>query len=152
MSVKIRLRRQGAKKQPSYRIVVSDSRAPRDGRFIEVIGHYNPRRDPAEVVINHEKAQEWLKKGATPSEIVNTLFRKEGLPARPGRGGILMARRQEEAAIAARRGACRRGAGGDRHRDAGRGPRRGGRQRGPRGGGRHRRAHAAHQPVERRAG
>jgi small subunit ribosomal protein S16 len=103
VSVKIRLRRQGAKKQPSYRIVVADSRAPRDGRFIEIIGHYNPRRTPTELHIDHEKAQQWLKNGAQPTEIVNTLFRSEGLPARPSRSSLLVARRKAEAEVAARK-------------------------------------------------
>jgi len=103
VSVKIRLRRQGARKQPTYRIVVADSRAPRDGRFIEVIGHYNPRREPAELVINHDKAQEWLQKGATTTETVNTLFRREGLPARPSRRTVALGRRKAEAEAAVRK-------------------------------------------------
>lgn len=83
MSVKIRLRRTGASKQPSYRIVITDSRAPRDGRFIESIGHYNPRRDPIELVIDHDKARDWLQRGAVPTESVYRLFALQGLPSRP---------------------------------------------------------------------
>ena len=77
MAVKIRLRRMGAKKRPFYRIVVADSRAPRDGRFIEEIGYYNPISQPKEVKIDHEKAAEWLKKGAKPSDTVKALFKSE---------------------------------------------------------------------------
>jgi len=77
--VRIRLRRMGAKKQPTYRFVVADSRSPRDGRFIETIGHYNPRTEPKTVVIEEEKAKEWLAKGAQPSETVRRLFAERGL-------------------------------------------------------------------------
>ena len=66
--LRIRLKRTGSRNQPSYRIVVADSRKPRDGRFVEQIGHYNPRLDPPEVVIDKEKAIEWIQKGAQPSE------------------------------------------------------------------------------------
>ncbi|TEU17287.1 MAG: 30S ribosomal protein S16, partial [Anaerolineales bacterium] len=68
--VRIRLCRVGAKKQPSYRVVVADQRAPRDGRFIEIIGHYNPRTDPPTMVIKEERALLWLARGAQPSEAV----------------------------------------------------------------------------------
>ncbi len=74
--VKIRLRRMGAKKAPFYRVVVADSRYPRDGRFIEEIGYYNPLTDPADIKIDAEKAQEWLKKGAAPTETVRALLKK----------------------------------------------------------------------------
>ena len=74
--VKIRLRRMGAKKAPFYRVVVADARSPRDGRFIEEIGYYNPMTNPAEVKIDAEKANEWLKKGAQPTETVRTLLKK----------------------------------------------------------------------------
>ena len=74
--VKIRLRRVGAKKQPSYRIVVADSRSPRDGRFIENIGHYNPRTDPPTVVIKEDRALYWLSVGAQPTEAVDRFLRK----------------------------------------------------------------------------
>ena len=76
--VKIRLRRVGAKKQPSYRIVVADSRAPRDGRFIEVIGFYNPRTEPETVQIQEDRALHWLSVGAQPTEAVNRLLEKQG--------------------------------------------------------------------------
>ncbi|HTX58925.1 MAG TPA: 30S ribosomal protein S16 [Verrucomicrobiae bacterium] len=80
--VKIRLRRMGAKKQPSYRFVVADSRAPRDGRFIEILGHYNPRTEPKTVVVDEAKAKEWLEKGAQPSETVRRLFAEKGIMER----------------------------------------------------------------------
>lgn len=76
MAVKIRLRRTGAKKAPSYRIVVADSRFPRDGRFIEQLGYYNPLTNPAEVKIDAEKAQKWLANGAQPTETVKSLLKK----------------------------------------------------------------------------
>ena len=79
MAVKIRLRRMGAQKAPFYRVVVADSRAPRNGRFIEEIGYYNPTVKPVEVKFNEEKATEWLKKGAQPTDVVKRLFDKAGL-------------------------------------------------------------------------
>lgn len=79
MQVKIRLRRMGAKKQPSYRVVVAPSTAPRDGRFIEIIGHYNPLTKPPTVKIDVEKAQRWLKEGAQPTDAVARLLRKAGV-------------------------------------------------------------------------
>ena len=79
MSVKIRLRRTGAKKQPSYRFVVADSRSPRDGRFLEIVGHYNPRRTPIEIVIDEEKVKRWLGNGAQPSDTVARLLAEKGL-------------------------------------------------------------------------
>lgn len=79
MAVKIRLRRMGAKKAPFYRIVVADSKSPRDGRFIEEIGFYNPVVTPIEVKFDEEKATEWLKKGAQPTDVVKRLFDKAGL-------------------------------------------------------------------------
>lgn len=79
MATKIRLKRMGAKKVPFYRVVVADSRAPRDGRFIEEIGYYNPTKKPAEVNINEEKALKWLENGATPSDTVKALFKKTGV-------------------------------------------------------------------------
>jgi len=69
----------GAKKQPTYRFVVADSGSPRDGRFIETIGHYNPRTEPKTVVIEEEKAKQWLAKGAQPSDTVRRLFAERGL-------------------------------------------------------------------------
>lgn len=79
MATRIRLRRMGAKKKPFYRIVVADSRAPRDGRFIEEIGHYDPMKNPAEVQVDDEKAVKWLRSGAQPSETVRALLNKAGL-------------------------------------------------------------------------
>ena len=77
--VRIRLFRVGAKKQPSYRVVVADQRSPRDGRFIEIIGHYNPRTDPATVVIKEERALFWLRRGAQPSDAVSRMLTKLGI-------------------------------------------------------------------------
>ena len=77
--VKIRLRRLGAKKAPFYRIVVADSRYPRDGRFIEEIGTYNPLSDPAEIKIDSERAQQWIKNGAQPTDTVRALLKKSGV-------------------------------------------------------------------------
>ena len=77
--VKIRLRRMGAKKAPFYRIVVADSRYPRDGRFIEEIGTYNPLTDPASVNVNAERAQEWIKKNAQPTDTVRGILKKAGV-------------------------------------------------------------------------
>ena len=77
--VKIRLRRMGAKKAPFYRIVVADSRYPRDGRFIEEIGTYNPLTDPASVNVNAERAQERIKKGAQPTDTVRGILKKAGV-------------------------------------------------------------------------
>jgi len=76
--VKIRLRRTGAKKQPSYRVVVADSRAPRDGRFIEIIGYYDPKTDPVTVEIQEERVLHWLSVGAQPTDRVNTLLKNLG--------------------------------------------------------------------------
>ncbi len=76
--VKIRLKRMGAHKKPFYRIVVADSRTPRDGKFIEEIGTYNPLKDPAEIVVDVEAAQKWLANGAQPTETVRTLLKKSG--------------------------------------------------------------------------
>ncbi|MCG8514046.1 MAG: 30S ribosomal protein S16 [Halanaerobiales bacterium] len=82
MSVKIRLRRMGSKRNASYRLVVADSRKPRDGRFIEELGYYNPTTEPATVNINEEKALKWLKEGAIPSNTVKSLLKKEGILAK----------------------------------------------------------------------
>ena len=79
MAVKIRLRRMGAKKAPFYRVVVADSRYPRDGRFIEEIGYYNPMTNPAEINIDTEKATKWLNNGAQPTETVKALLKKNGI-------------------------------------------------------------------------
>ena len=79
MAVKLRLKRMGAKKRPFYRIVAADSRAPRDGRFIEILGFYNPRTNPAEVIIDEEKVLKWLNNGAQPSDTVRSILSKEGI-------------------------------------------------------------------------
>ncbi|MCI6502794.1 MAG: 30S ribosomal protein S16 [Clostridia bacterium] len=79
MAVKIRLRRMGAKKSPFYRIVVADSRFPRDGRFIEEIGYYNPLTTPVEIKIDSDKAKTWIKNGAQPTETVKALLKKNGV-------------------------------------------------------------------------
>jgi small subunit ribosomal protein S16 len=82
MAVRIRLTRVGATKQPSYRVVVADSRSARDSRSIETLGHYNPRTEPVEFQVDAEKAKAWIAKGATPSDTVARLFRTAGvLPA-----------------------------------------------------------------------
>jgi len=78
MAVKIRLKRIGAKKSPFYRVVVADARYPRDGRFIEEIGTYNPITEPAQINIDNEKALKWLKNGAQPTDTVRSLLRKTG--------------------------------------------------------------------------
>ena len=79
MAVKIRLRRMGAKKAPFYRIVVADSRYPRDGRFIEEIGYVNPLTDPPDVKLDSEKAQQWIKNGAQPTDTVKDILKKQGV-------------------------------------------------------------------------
>jgi small subunit ribosomal protein S16 len=82
MAVRIRLTRVGARKQPTYRVVVADGRSARDGRSIETLGHYNPRTDPVEFSVDAEKAKAWLAKGAQPSDTVVRLFKQAGiLPA-----------------------------------------------------------------------
>src|SRR5437763_9406049 len=82
---RIRLRRTGAKKKPTYRVVVADARAPRDGAFLDILGHYNPRTEPSTVVIDAAKAQRWLANGAQPSDRVARLFKREGIE----RGGTV---------------------------------------------------------------
>ena len=79
MAVKIRLRRMGAKKAPFYRVIVADSRSPRDGRFIEEIGYYNPLTEPADIKIDAEKAKKWIANGAQPTETVKSLLKKSGI-------------------------------------------------------------------------
>lgn len=76
MAVKIRLKRMGAKKSPFYRVVIADSRSPRDGKFIEEIGYYNPLTDPADIKIDMDKAKKWLDNGAQPTETVKSLLKK----------------------------------------------------------------------------
>ncbi len=81
--VKIRLRRTGAKKKPSYRLVVADARAPRDGAFVAIIGHYNPLTDPETIVIDEEKALHWLRQGAQPTATASRLLSKVGIIEKP---------------------------------------------------------------------
>lgn len=78
MAVKLRLVRTGKTKQPTYRVVAADSRSPRDGRFIEIVGHYDPRREPSEIVIDNAKALRWLRDGAQPTERVQKLLEVSG--------------------------------------------------------------------------
>lgn len=84
MAVKIRLKRMGAKRDPFYRIVVSDARSPRDGRFIEQIGYYDPLVEPARISVDEAKARMWLQQGAQMTETVRSLFKKSGVLARLG--------------------------------------------------------------------
>jgi small subunit ribosomal protein S16 len=77
--VKIRLRRMGAKKSPFYRIIVADSRSPRDGRFIEEVGYYNPMTEPVTLKVEEEKIQKWLASGAQPTETVKSILTKSGI-------------------------------------------------------------------------
>ena len=79
MAVKMRLRRMGAKKAPTYRVIIADSRSPRDGRFIEEIGYYNPISEPVEVKIDADKAKTWIKNGAQPTDTVRALLKKSGI-------------------------------------------------------------------------
>ncbi len=79
MAVKMRLTRMGAKKAPFYRVIVADSRSPRDGRFIEELGYYNPLTEPAEIKIDAEKAKKWLANGAQPTDTVKALLKKSGI-------------------------------------------------------------------------
>jgi len=92
VALRIRLRRTGAKKRPSYRVVVADSQAPRDGSFVEIIGHYDPLTDPATVKIDAERAKHWLKVGAQPSDRVAKLLQKVGVA---GPGGAAVAADEE---------------------------------------------------------
>ena len=79
MAVKMRLRRMGAKRNPFYRVVVADSRYPRDGRFIEELGYYDPMKNPPEIKLDTEKAEQWLKNGAQPTDTVKTILKKSGV-------------------------------------------------------------------------
>lgn len=85
MAVKIRLKRMGAKKKPFYRVIVADSRSPRDGKFIDHIGHYNPVSEPVDVKIDAEKAIKWLNDGAQPTDTVKDLFKKHGVYEQMGK-------------------------------------------------------------------
>ncbi len=82
--LRIRLRRVGKKKQPSYRIVVADARAPRDGAFVDQVGHYNPLTDPPTVVVDADKARQWLGRGAAPSDTVQRIFQAQGVVEKAG--------------------------------------------------------------------
>ena len=79
MGVKIRLKRMGAKKAPFYRVVVADSRYPRDGRFIEELGYYNPLTDPATINVDSDKAKKWIENGAQPTDTVKVILKKSGI-------------------------------------------------------------------------
>ena len=79
MAVKMRLRRMGAKKAPFYRVVIADERSPRDGKFIDEIGYYNPLKEPAEIKIDAAKAEKWLNDGVQPTETVKSLLKKSGI-------------------------------------------------------------------------
>ena len=78
MAVRIRLTRKGSKKKPYYRVVAADSEAPRDGRFLDILGFYNPMNDPAEINLDHDKVSKWLENGALASDSVKTILKKEG--------------------------------------------------------------------------
>lgn len=82
MAIKIRLTRMGSKKRPYYRIVVADSESPRDGRFIEIVGNYDPKKDPAEVTFKEDRILDWLAKGAEPTLTVSQLLKKKGIPTK----------------------------------------------------------------------
>src|SRR5437868_8686297 len=89
--LRIRLRRTGAKKKPTYRVVVADARSPRDGAFLDILGHYNPRTEPSTVVIDAAKAQRWLANGAQPSDRVARLFKREGIERGGAAGAVATA-------------------------------------------------------------
>ncbi len=82
MAVKLRLKRMGAKQKPFYRIVAADSRSPRDGRFIEIVGTYNPIKNPAEITVDEALALKWLNNGAEPTETVRSILKKQGIMAK----------------------------------------------------------------------
>jgi len=79
MAVRLRLTRKGAKKKPYYRVIAADSEAPRDGRFLDILGSYDPMKDPAEIKLDREKVSKWLEKGASASESVRAILKKEGI-------------------------------------------------------------------------
>lgn len=91
MATRIRLKRMGAKKQAFYRVVVSDSRSPRDGRFIETLGYYNPLTKPADIKINEERLNHWLATGASPSESVVAVLRQKGITSAPATEAVAAA-------------------------------------------------------------
>ncbi|MFV0526408.1 MAG: 30S ribosomal protein S16 [Acidimicrobiales bacterium] len=102
MAVRLRLMRMGKKKQPTYRVVAADQRSPRDGRFIEIVGTYNPRREPSEILIDNAKAVGWLRKGAQPSERVRKLLEISGAwAAYTGGTSVEELQAQQDAAKAA---------------------------------------------------
>jgi small subunit ribosomal protein S16 len=108
MSVKIRLRRMGAKGQPSYRVVVTDSRTARAGRFIESIGFYNPRREPAELRFDEAKTLSWLRRGAIPSDTARSLLKKGGVWTKFTEGGTLPPEKRQAVAARKERASTRR--------------------------------------------
>jgi len=85
MAVKIRLTRMGTRKKPYYRIIVADSVSPRDGKFIEIVGNYDPKKDPAEITLKEDRIKEWLTKGAEPTLTVSQLLRKKGITIAKGK-------------------------------------------------------------------
>ena len=99
--LRIRLRRTGRSKAPHYRVVVADQRAPRDGDFVEIVGHYNPRSEPKELVFKEDRVRHWLSKGAQPSETVHRLLHKEGLIDEPPPQRLTKPSRAEREAAAA---------------------------------------------------
>ncbi len=120
MAVRLRLRKTGRKNQPSYKVVAADSRYPRDGRFLETVGTYNPRTTPAEIKFSEEKAIKWLKRGALPTDTVRSLLRKSGLWYK----WYLMKKGLDEAAIAQKVAEWQAGQEGKIARDAARRERR----------------------------
>ena len=99
--LRIRLRRTGRSKAPHYRVVVADQRAPRDGDFVEIVGHYNPRSEPKELVFKEDRVRHWLSKGAKPSETVHRLLHREGLIDEPPPQRLTKPSRAEREAAAA---------------------------------------------------
>ena len=99
--LRIRLRRTGRSKAPHYRVVVADQRAPRDGDFVEIVGHYNPRSQPKELVFKEERVRHWLERGARPSETVHRLLHREGLIGQPPPSRLPKPTRAERAAAEA---------------------------------------------------
>lgn len=113
MAVRMRLRREGKKKEPNYRIVVTDSRSPRDGRFLEDLGFYQPLADPSAIKLNHDRALEWLRHGAQPSDAVKNLLRIEGVweSFRPGDADAEAERRERRSQRRAEKAAARQPSG-----------------------------------------
>lgn len=113
MAVRMRLRREGKKKEPNYRIVVTDSRSPRDGRFLEDLGFYQPLAEPSGIKLNHDRALEWLRHGAQPSDAVKNLLRIEGVweSFRPGEADAEAERRERRAQRRAQKAAARQPSG-----------------------------------------